>query len=111
MRELAEEMGRGQVDILLILGANPVYSAPGDLKFAERIMKPRLRVHLSPYFDETSRLCQWHVPETHYLEQWSDALAFDGTATIVQPLISPLYDARSAHEVIAILQGRVPLRV
>ena len=106
LRELAEEMGRGQVDILLILGANPVYSAPGDLKFAERIMKPRLRVHLSPYFDETSRLCQWHVPETHYLEQWSDALAFDGTATIVQPLISPLYDARSAHEVIAILQGK-----
>jgi len=106
LRELAGEISNGQVDSLIILGANPVYWAPADLKFGELIMKPRLRVHLSPYFDETSRLCHWHVPETHYLEQWSDALAFDGTASIVQPLIDPLYESRSAHEVISILQGR-----
>ncbi len=106
LRQLAGEMGNGQVDVLIILGANPVYSAPADLKFAERIMKPRLRVHLSAYLDETSRLCHWHVPETHYLEQWSDAVAFDGTATIVQPLITPLYESRSAHEIVSLLQGR-----
>jgi molybdopterin-containing oxidoreductase family iron-sulfur binding subunit len=69
-------------------------------------MKPRLRVHLSAYFDETSRLCHWHVPETHYLEHWSDAQAFDGTVTIVQPLINPLYESRSGHEIVSLLQGR-----
>jgi len=106
LRELAGEMGDGQADVLIILGANPVYAAPADLKFAERIMKPRLRVHLSPYLDETSRLCHWHVPETHFLEQWSDAEAFDGTVTIVQPLITPLYESRSAHEIVSLLQGR-----
>ena len=60
-----------------------------------------LRVHLSLYDDETSALCHWHVPEAHFLESWSDARAFDGTASIVQPLIAPLYNGKSAHELLA----------
>ena len=62
-----------------------------------------LRVHLSLFQDETSRQCHWHLPEAHYLEAWSDTLAYDGTASIVQPLIEPLYQGRSAHEVLALL--------
>ena len=63
-------------------------------------------MHLGPYFDETSRLCHWHVPEAHFLETWSDGVAFDGTASIVQPLIAPLYAGKSAHEVLAALSRR-----
>ncbi len=101
LRELVEEMDKGAVRSLLILGGNPVFTAPADFQFAERLRKVPQRVHLGLYDDETSRLCQWHIPETHFLETWGDARAFDGTATVMQPLILPLYDGRSAYEVLA----------
>jgi molybdopterin-containing oxidoreductase family iron-sulfur binding subunit len=93
------------VDLLLILGGNPVYNAPVDLHFTERLEKVPLRVHLSLYEDETSRLCHWHVAEAHPLESWSDARAWDGTVTILQPLIAPLYSGKTAHEVLAAFSG------
>ncbi|MEK6299445.1 MAG: TAT-variant-translocated molybdopterin oxidoreductase [Acidobacteriota bacterium] len=101
LRELANDMEAGKVDLLLIVGGNPVYDAHADLDFGERIRKVKLRIHLSLYNDETSELCQWHVPEAHYLESWSDARAFDGTVSIIQPLIAPLYSGKTAHEVLA----------
>jgi molybdopterin-containing oxidoreductase family iron-sulfur binding subunit len=99
--ELTAAMSAGEVDVLVIAGGNPVYTAPADLDFAAAMGKVPLRVHLSPHVDETSELCHWHIPEAHFLETWSDARAFDGTASIVQPLIMPLYGGRSAHELIA----------
>jgi len=101
MRALCGEMDRGKVDLLLILGGNPVYDAPHDFDFASKLKKVNASIHLSPYFDETSAYCQWHVAESHYLESWSDARAHDGTASIIQPLISPLYYTHSAHELVA----------
>ena len=106
LAELADDMDRGLVEVLVILGGNPVYNAPADLRFAERMQKAPLRFHLSLYQDETSRQCHWHLPEAHYLEAWSDTRAFDGTASIVQPLIEPLYQGRSAHELLTVLAGR-----
>jgi len=105
LKELVADMNAGQVDVLLILGGNPVYNAPADLDFAAAVRKVPLRIHLSLYKDETSELCQWHIPEAHYLETWSDARAYDGTASIIQPLIAPLYSGKSAHEVLAAFLG------
>lgn len=76
-----------------------------DFKFAEELALVPLRIRLGLYEDETSALCQWHIPEAHSLETWSDARAFDGTATIMQPLIEPLYGGKSAHELVAALAG------
>ena len=101
LRQLVSDMNAGQVDMLLILGGNPVYNAPADLDFASAIRKVPLRIHLSLYKDETSELCQWHIPEAHYLESWSDTRGYDGTASIIQPLIAPLYSGKTAHEVLA----------
>ena len=101
LRELVADMSSSQVDVLLILGGNPVYNAPADLDFAGAIRKVPLRAHLSLYKDETSELCQWHIPEAHYLESWSDTRAYDGTVSIIQPLIAPLYSGKTAHEVLA----------
>jgi MoCo/4Fe-4S cofactor protein with predicted Tat translocation signal len=106
LEELTDDLNQGRVEILVILGQNPVYTAPVTLDFAQAIRKARLVVRLGQYFDETSRLSHWHIPEAHYLETWSDSRAFDGTATIQQPLIAPLYNGKSAHEVIAILLGK-----
>jgi molybdopterin-containing oxidoreductase family iron-sulfur binding subunit len=99
--ELANDMEAGRVDLLLMIGTNPVYTAPADLHFADRISKVALRVHVGLHHDETAALSQWHVPEAHYLESWSDARTADGTVSIIQPLIAPLFAGRTAHEIIA----------
>jgi molybdopterin-containing oxidoreductase family iron-sulfur binding subunit len=101
LRELTTEMNAGKVDILVILSTNPVYTAPVDLDFSSAMEKVPLRVHLSSHDDETSERCHWHIPEAHFLESWSDVRGHDGTASIVQPLIAPLYGGRTAHEVLA----------
>ncbi|HEX8142130.1 MAG TPA: TAT-variant-translocated molybdopterin oxidoreductase [Pyrinomonadaceae bacterium] len=102
LRTLVADMNGGQVETLVILGGNPVYNAPADLNFGESLKKVAMRIHLSLYRDETSELCHWHIPEAHYLEAWSDTRGHDGTATIMQPLIAPLYGGRSAHEILAV---------
>ncbi|HEX9304026.1 MAG TPA: 4Fe-4S dicluster domain-containing protein [Thermoanaerobaculia bacterium] len=106
LRALVADLGAGKVRTLLILGGNPVFNAPADLGFRAALGKVARRVHLSLENDETSEECQWHVPEAHFLEAWSDARAFDGTASIVQPLIAPLYGGKSAHEVLAALSDQ-----
>ena len=76
-------MNAGRVDVLVILGGNPVFTAPADLNFGEALEQGRrLRVHLGLYHDETAELCHWHVPEAHYLESWGDVRAFDGTVSL-----------------------------
>jgi MoCo/4Fe-4S cofactor protein with predicted Tat translocation signal len=103
LQELARDMAQGAVEALFIIGANPAYSAPADLGFADALSKVRFRAHFGEYEDETSALCQWHVPQAHFLETWGDARSFDGVVTIMQPLIAPLYGGRSAHELFAAL--------
>ena len=107
LRELVTDIAAGRVQMLVIIGeANPVMSAPADFKFADAMNKVALRVHSGLFFDETATLSHWHVPSTHYLEAWGDARSFDGTVSIVQPLIQPLYSGKSAHELIATLSDR-----
>ncbi|MDQ3906821.1 MAG: hypothetical protein M3268_00590, partial [Acidobacteriota bacterium] len=101
LRQLVADINAGKVELLVIVGGNPVYSAPADFAFADAMQKVALRVHHSLYYDETSALCHWHVPRAHYLETWSDARAYDGAASITQPLIAPLYAGKSAHELLA----------
>ncbi|MDQ6788205.1 MAG: 4Fe-4S dicluster domain-containing protein [Acidobacteriota bacterium] len=100
LRGLVNEMNAGKVEMLVIIGGNPVYNSPSDFNFAQALDKVAWRTHLSLYEDETSALCQWQIPQTHELEMWSDARAYDGTATIIQPLIAPLYNGKSAHELL-----------
>jgi MoCo/4Fe-4S cofactor protein with predicted Tat translocation signal len=110
LKELAADLDAGAVDLLLIVGGNPAYNAPADLGFKDKISKARLRARVGLYEDETSELCQWHVPEAHQLEDWSDGRAFDGTATIIQPLIAPLYDGHSPHEIVELFSADAPIK-
>jgi len=105
MGDLVVDLNAGKVSMLLILGGNPAYDAPADLKFDEAIKKAPIRIRLGLYEDETSALCNWHLPRAHYLESWGDARAWDGTEGIVQPLIMPLYDGKSITELLALLAG------
>jgi molybdopterin-containing oxidoreductase family iron-sulfur binding subunit len=106
LTDLVADMNAGRVAALVIVSGNPVYTAPADIPFTDAMSKVALRVHLGPHDDETSALCHWHVPEAHFLEAWSDARGYDGTASIVQPLIAPLYGGKSAHELLGALSER-----
>jgi MoCo/4Fe-4S cofactor protein with predicted Tat translocation signal len=106
LKELIADMSGGRVDLLLILGGNPAYDAPADLGFVQAMGRVALRLHLSLYDDETSEHCHWHIPEAHSLETWGDGRAHDGTVTLLQPLIAPLYGGKSPHEVLAALTKR-----
>ena len=108
LKELVADINGGKVDLLIILGGNPAYDTPADLNFADALKSNRvpLRVHYGLYNNESAELCQWHVNGTHELETWGDARAYDGTVSIIQPLIAPLYNAKSPLEFVAMLSGQ-----
>ncbi|MBC7805170.1 MAG: TAT-variant-translocated molybdopterin oxidoreductase, partial [Akkermansiaceae bacterium] len=102
LTELVAAMNAGRVTTLLILGGNPVFDAPADLKFGDALRKVPVSIHHGLYQDETSAFVSWHVPATHALETWGDARAFDGTTSLVQPLIAPIYEGnKSDTELVA----------
>jgi molybdopterin-containing oxidoreductase family iron-sulfur binding subunit len=101
--ELIADLNNGRVQFLVLLDVNPVYDSPPELGFSAAVSKARTSIHWGLYDDESANVCTWHIPAAHYLESWSDVRAFDGTAAIVQPLIAPLYDGRSVHELLSAL--------
>jgi MoCo/4Fe-4S cofactor protein with predicted Tat translocation signal len=107
LKELISDMKADKVEMLVILGGNPVYDAPADFGFKDVLKSSNvpLRIHLGSHNDETAELCHWHLPEADYLEAWGDTRAYDGTVSIVQPLIAPLYGGKSAIELVAVLAG------
>jgi MoCo/4Fe-4S cofactor protein with predicted Tat translocation signal len=107
LRDLVSDMRAGNVDLLVIMGGNPVYDAPADLGFGDCVKNSKvgLRIYHGLYENETAELCHWNVNEAHYLEAWSDGRAYDGTVSLVQPLIAPLYAGKSAHEMLSAFVG------
>lgn len=100
MKSLVADMNAGKVEWLVMLGVNPIYSAPADLNFPEAFNKVPSTVHLGTHVDETGSISNWHINKGHYLESWSDARSYDGSITIVQPMIDPMYGGRTAHDVL-----------
>jgi hypothetical protein len=105
LRSLVADIHAGRVETLIIIGANPAYDAPRELGLANAVGTVPFSAQLAPYRDETAGLCTWHLPLTHVLETWSDIRAFDGVASIIQPLIRPLYDTRTADDLLGLLNG------
>ena len=105
LSDLVAAVEAGEVASLVMLDCNPVYDAPSDLDFDRHLDRVGLRVHLGLYADETADRSHWHLPMAHPLESWGDARAFDGTVSLVQPLIAPLYDGRTPAELVSVLAG------
>ncbi|MDX2150953.1 MAG: TAT-variant-translocated molybdopterin oxidoreductase [Bryobacteraceae bacterium] len=105
LKELAADLAAGRVKTLVILGGNPVYTAPTDLALADKFKQVPVSILLSEQDNETAAVVKWALPETHYLETWGDALAADGTPTVQQPMIEPLYEGKSKSELLALLTG------
>jgi molybdopterin-containing oxidoreductase family iron-sulfur binding subunit len=105
MKALVADLNAGKVDWLVILNANPIYNAPADLDFLDAFNKANIVAHLGSHQDETGQIAHWHLPAAHYLESWSDARAYDGTVSVVQPMIDALYGGHTAHHVLQLLQN------
>jgi MoCo/4Fe-4S cofactor protein with predicted Tat translocation signal len=101
LKALAGEMSAGQLSTLVILGGNPVYSAPADLQFAVALSKVGTSIHLGAEGDETAAAATWHIPEAHFLESWGDEATSDGLAAIQQPMIEPMYGGKTAAEIVS----------
>jgi molybdopterin-containing oxidoreductase family iron-sulfur binding subunit len=106
LKELAADLAAGKVEALFLLGGNPAFACPADVDFGKHVGRAAFSVHLSIEANETAGLCAWHVPESHFLESWSDARAFDGSLSVIQPLVNPLYETVSAHEFVAAMLGQ-----
>ncbi len=105
LRALASDLDAGRVSALLVLEANPVYASPADLGLGAKIASAKFSAHLGSEADETAAACGWHLPVSHFLETWSDGRALDGTTSIAQPLIAPLYETLDSAELLARLSG------
>ena len=103
LKTLVADMNAGNVKWLVMLGVNPLYNAPVDLNFADAFNNVPTTVHLGSHVDETGFYSTWHIPKAHYLESWSDCRACDGTISVVQPMIAPLYGGLTAHDILATL--------
>jgi len=108
VRQLTTDLRAGIVKSVVILGGNPVYSLPADVPLADALKRASITVALTEDENETWALCGWRLPQSHALESWGDARALDGTASIQQPMIEPLYGGKSVLEVAATLAGREP---
>ncbi len=101
MKQLVDELNGGRIETLVVIGGNPVFDAPADLEFGSAYSKAKNRIRLGLYEDETSLASTWHLPRAHYLESWGDARTWDGTLSITQPLIAPLFGGRTPAEILA----------
>ena len=100
LRRLVSDMSSGSLDALIMIGVNPVYDRPGEIDFESALQRVETSIHLSSHFDETAKLSTWHIPRSHYLEAWGDGRAYEGTLSVVQPLIAPIFDSKSDIEVL-----------
>ena len=100
---LTESLREGKIDTLILLGSNPVYTAPAELKFAELLSSVPNTIHVGSHRDESGQQCHWHIPTAHFLECWGDTSSLNGTLAITQPLIKPLFGSKSKIELINLL--------
>ena len=105
LKSLVDDLNGNRVDQIFVIDGNPVYTAPADFQFEAALKKAKLKVRVGQYYDETTQVCDWHIPQTHPLEEWGDCLGHDGTVSFIQPLVAPLYSGLSAIEFFARLDG------
>ncbi len=104
--DLVADMQNGDIDTVVMLGTNPVNTAPADLDFQNALARVSAKIHLAMHYDETSRECNWHVNRAHFLETWGDGYSWSGARSVIQPMIQPLFDGKSEIELLnAIVNG------
>jgi Fe-S-cluster-containing dehydrogenase component len=105
LKAFSEALKGGKLSTVVVLGGNPAYTMPSDVNFVDGAKKLKTLIHLGIEHDETAALAHWCLPQAHYLESWGDGRSIDGTASIQQPVIAPLYGGKTPSELLAELAG------
>jgi anaerobic selenocysteine-containing dehydrogenase len=109
--DLMDAMQAGDVDVLLINDCNPVFALPESVGFRQAMEKVPLIVAMSSFRDETTELADIILPTSTYLESWSDDVPDPGlgfpVASVSQPVVTTLYDTRSAGDIILSLAHQI----
>ena len=100
LAQLVADMNAGSLDAVMLIGTNPVYDAPAELNFGDALRRVEQSIHVGSHLDESARACRWHIPRSNYLEAWGDGRSYDGTLSIIQPLIAPLHGTKSEAEIL-----------
>jgi anaerobic selenocysteine-containing dehydrogenase/Fe-S-cluster-containing dehydrogenase component len=114
---LVEAMARGEVDVLLLVHANPLFALPARTGIAEALGKVPLVVSFSNQPDETTQRAHLVLPDRHPLEAWGDWSPREGVVGLLQPVMAPVFDSRPAGDVLLVVarqalgipEGRGPL--
>lgn len=101
-KKLIDSIKTSGTDALIFIGNNPIYTTSSDVDVESAIKKAKFSAHLSDYVDETSKVCDWHVNRSHFLEAWGDGRSFEGHTSVIQPLIQPLFNSISEIEFLGI---------
>ena len=98
LEKVTNAIDSGDVDTLIVIGGNPAYNTPGDLKLTELLSKVPTVIRHGYYEDESSSGANLHVPACHPLESWGDGIAEDGSHLSVQPMIMPIFESLTDTE-------------
>ena len=102
MQAFMKDAESGSFEAIIVLDANPVHDVEG---FAAAYAKAAHRIHLGAHNNETGMASTWHLPAAHWLEAWNDVTNGDGSISIAQPLVMPLFGGRNTIEVLSALSG------
>jgi molybdopterin-containing oxidoreductase family iron-sulfur binding subunit len=100
LARLGAAMEGGQVSVLLVHDANPVYALPKAARFADQLKKVAFKVSTSLFLDETAALCDLLLPQHHALERWDDLAPRTGVRSLMQPVMEPVFNTRAAGDVL-----------
>ena len=109
---LIDQLRSGQVQVLLVHGANPLYDLPASMGLSEALQQVPFVVSFSPFIDETAAQANLVLPDRTYLESWGYAVpdpSFDSpVVSSQQPVVVPVFDARSTADVLLTMARGLP---
>jgi anaerobic selenocysteine-containing dehydrogenase len=111
VQEAIDRMRRGEIDLVMFQGANPLFDLPPASGIAEAVARVPAVISFSPFLDETAVQSDWILPDHIYLESWGYQVPTPGADRPVvssqQPVVRPLYDTRSTGDVMIALARRL----
>jgi molybdopterin-containing oxidoreductase family iron-sulfur binding subunit len=97
---LSRSMAAGEVEVVLVQDANPVFTAPRATKFGESLAKVPFKVSTALSFDETAAASDLLLPSHHALERWDDHNARNGVWGLMQPVLTPVFNTMAPGDIL-----------
>ncbi len=94
-----------KLDAVIFLNCNPVYNYSKGAELGKALKNIDLTISTADRNDETASLVDYVAPTNHYLEAWNDAEPKNGSFSLGQPTISPIFDTRQEQQSLLLWAG------